>query len=207
VSAAPDFLGIGPPRCGTTTLHHVLRAHPDVWLPPIKELHYWDDQRHQGLVNRRAAGHATWAPRIVGRSILRRPDAERGDVRFLLRYFWGRRSDDWYRRLFDDARRTGEVTPMYSSLDATIARDLDEELDHPRYVIVLRDPIERAWSACSKRLGRATGRNMADVPADEIEPVLEWIANSAASDYPTMLEKWRSVAGDRVFVGFLDSPG
>ena len=36
----PDFLGIGTTRSGTTFLHHHLRAHPRVWLPPQKELHY-----------------------------------------------------------------------------------------------------------------------------------------------------------------------
>ena len=38
----PDFLVIGAQRAGTTWLHRVLRQHPSLWLPPVKELHYFD---------------------------------------------------------------------------------------------------------------------------------------------------------------------
>jgi hypothetical protein len=38
----PDFLGIGAPRAGTTWLDRNLRAHPDLYLPDYKELHYFD---------------------------------------------------------------------------------------------------------------------------------------------------------------------
>ena len=38
----PDFLVIGGMRCGSTTLHNVLSAHPQLFLPAEKELHYYD---------------------------------------------------------------------------------------------------------------------------------------------------------------------
>ena len=41
-SPSPDFLGIGAPRAGTTWLWTVLRQHPQIWMPPRKELHYFD---------------------------------------------------------------------------------------------------------------------------------------------------------------------
>lgn len=45
----PDFLGIGVPRSGTTWLHKVLSAHPDVWLPVRrKEVHYLDRYFERG---------------------------------------------------------------------------------------------------------------------------------------------------------------
>jgi hypothetical protein len=43
----PDFLVIGAQRAGTTWLHQVLRRHPSLWLPPVKELHYFDKLSHQ----------------------------------------------------------------------------------------------------------------------------------------------------------------
>ena len=42
----PSFLGIGAARSGTTWLHENLRHHPQVWVPPAKELHYFDLLRH-----------------------------------------------------------------------------------------------------------------------------------------------------------------
>src|SRR4051812_30655152 len=34
---ALDFLGIGVPKAGTTSLHEYLRTHPQLWLPEAKE--------------------------------------------------------------------------------------------------------------------------------------------------------------------------
>ena len=45
----PTFLGIGAPRSGTTWLHHVLRTHPDLFLPERKELHFFDRHFSSGL--------------------------------------------------------------------------------------------------------------------------------------------------------------
>ena len=41
----PDFLCIGMSRSGTDWLRGHLRGHPDVWMPPIKEMTYFDDGR------------------------------------------------------------------------------------------------------------------------------------------------------------------
>src|SRR3954453_9519065 len=41
----PTFLGIGAPRTGTTWLHSNLRRHPEIWMTPVKEVHYFD-KRH-----------------------------------------------------------------------------------------------------------------------------------------------------------------
>jgi len=37
----PEFLGIGVQKGGTTTLQRLLEQHPQVYLPPRKELHYF----------------------------------------------------------------------------------------------------------------------------------------------------------------------
>ncbi|MDC0315966.1 sulfotransferase [Synechococcus sp. AH-551-G15] len=37
----PKFLGLGVQKGGTTTLQLLLEQHPQVWLPPKKELHYF----------------------------------------------------------------------------------------------------------------------------------------------------------------------
>jgi hypothetical protein len=43
----PNFLGIGAQKAGTTWLHHNLQAHPDVWMPRVKEVHYFDEKIHE----------------------------------------------------------------------------------------------------------------------------------------------------------------
>ena len=37
----PNFFLVGAPKSGTTALYRYLRAHPEVWMPQIKEPHYF----------------------------------------------------------------------------------------------------------------------------------------------------------------------
>ncbi len=41
-----DFLCIGAPRAGTTWLAAALDAHPGAWIPPTKDLHFFNDRSH-----------------------------------------------------------------------------------------------------------------------------------------------------------------
>jgi len=40
--AQPDFLCVGAQKGGTSWLYQQLAAHPDFWMAPLKELHYFD---------------------------------------------------------------------------------------------------------------------------------------------------------------------
>ncbi|CAN0605590.1 unnamed protein product, partial [Ectocarpus sp. 12 AP-2014] len=45
----PDFLCIGAQRAGTTWLHNRLLEHPDLYLPPEKELQFFNAFFDRGL--------------------------------------------------------------------------------------------------------------------------------------------------------------
>ena len=46
--ATPNFLCIGAPKAGTTTLFHILNQHPDIYIPAIKETEFFvDDKRYE----------------------------------------------------------------------------------------------------------------------------------------------------------------
>ena len=45
----PDFLGLGTQKGGTSTLHALLKTHPDVFLPARKEVHYFSLHAHQPI--------------------------------------------------------------------------------------------------------------------------------------------------------------
>ena len=45
----PHFLVIGTQKGGTTTLHHLLSGHPGIFLPDVKEVHYFSQHFHQSL--------------------------------------------------------------------------------------------------------------------------------------------------------------
>ena len=45
----PDFLIIGAPKCGTTSLFEYLSAHGNIARPTRKEIHYFDENYERGL--------------------------------------------------------------------------------------------------------------------------------------------------------------
>jgi len=44
----PNFLFIGPPKAASTWIYEMLKEHPQVYLSPAKELHYFDSYYHFG---------------------------------------------------------------------------------------------------------------------------------------------------------------
>lgn len=44
MSALPNFLVLGAQKCGTTSIHNYLSAHPDIFLPKQKETKYFVDE-------------------------------------------------------------------------------------------------------------------------------------------------------------------
>src|SRR5215510_7277657 len=110
-AARPDFLCVGAQKGGTTWLYWQLDSHPDFWMPPVKELHYFDKPKRTNRVR---------PPR--------RPDKR--DVCFLESL---QSSGDGtyinfenYGRLFQPKGPllSGDITPAYSTLDGEIIRQI-----------------------------------------------------------------------------------
>lgn len=118
----PDAIIIGAPKAGTSALHAALAGHPGVYASPVKEPKYY------------MCADAP-PPAYVGP----------GDAHSQQEWIW-RRHD--YQALFAaapaDALRL-ESTPFYLYLRSSRQR-IAEELPDARLVVVVRDPIDRAYS-------------------------------------------------------------
>jgi hypothetical protein len=135
----PDFLVIGAQRAGTTWIHFMLLRHRSLWMPPVKELHYFDrPEVRRTVTDRRELRRAVLSPMFPPRP-------------WHVPYLFHLRSDDWYRRLFHRAQArgliTGEVTPAYATLDEDGLRRIRALNNEIKLVFVMRDPVERTWSA------------------------------------------------------------
>ena len=144
----PDFLVIGAQRAGTTWLHRVLQQHPNLWLPPVKELHYFDK-----LDTKRTILDAKERRRVGFRGLITIDP-------WFFRYWLMRRSDAWYEALFRQAQRkgrlTGEITPAYATLDEDVLRRIRRTNNDIKLVFIMRDPVERAWSAVNNAVKKGS---------------------------------------------------
>lgn len=60
----PDFVGIGAEKSGTTWLCRMLQAHPEIYVPGIKEVRFFDRHFHRG-----ADWYSEWFAR-AGKSVV-----------------------------------------------------------------------------------------------------------------------------------------
>jgi hypothetical protein len=156
----PNFIVIGAMKAGTSTLYRILRAHPDVYLPDRKELHYF-------------SGPYTGPPREVV------PDA--GDT--------SQKGLEWYRSQFaaaGDRKAVGEATPKYTRWPAyqgapeRIARVLPDV----RLVYLVREPVSRMQSHYLHYVSTGAEKRPVNVALREDPLYLD------ASRYATQIDKY-----------------
>src|SRR4026208_626205 len=134
--ARPDFLCVGVHKGGTTWLYQQLDSHPDFWMPPLKELHYFDQLSR------------------VQRSSSSRCRDER-DLRFLesINSLSAKPYIDFehYARLFEPKGPllSGDISPNYSTLSNKVIRQIVGYFPKLKVIFLARDPVERVWSHLS----------------------------------------------------------
>lgn len=190
----PDFLVIGAQRAGTTWLHRVLRQHPALWLPPVKELHYFDR-----LDTTRTCLDAKERRRVKMKGLLSLDP-------WLFRYWFAARGDEWYARLFEGAQAkglvAGEITPAYAILDEDVLRRIARLNPKVKLIFVMRDPVERAWSA----LNNAVKKGVAETAS--VEDSIERARNpgsAARSAYADTIKRFESIfPPEQIYYCFFD---
>ena len=134
--ARPDFLCVGAHKAGTTWLYQQLDSHPDFWMPPVKELHYFDQlSRVQRAAYPRCRDERD--RRFVER--LKSLSAEPGiDL-------------ENYGRLFESKASlfSGDISPNYSTLSDEVIRQVVGYFSNLKVLFLARDPVERFWSHLS----------------------------------------------------------
>jgi hypothetical protein len=207
----PDFIGIGAQKAGTTWLHRNLQAHPQIWMPKEKELHYFDERiKQQGgpwsrLLGRRPVDKR-WR-RQIGTRFKRLPrKVSWQDIAWDLRYFFKRPGDEWYASLFEQGkgRVTGEATPDYSILETDTIAHVHRLMPDAKIVFMMRSPIERPWSAMDMRL-RLRGQSVDQVKDRKFYRRFDNKGSRLRTGYLGTLERWGAFyPEEQIFVGFLE---
>ncbi len=135
----PDFIICGAMKSGTTTLHHILSQHPDIYIPE-REIHFFDIDNLFEHPDFFLFEKEQW----IAQDIHQDPDK-----------FWS-----WYTNHFAAAKEgqlLGEDSTVYLSSERAAQRIALQAKDI-KVVIMLRNPTSRAYSQYwhMLRTGRAT---------------------------------------------------
>lgn len=197
----PDFICFGQQKAGTTWLYDQLAVHPSFWMPPSKELHYFDVQLRPRVWKGRSE-----RPGEEGKK--HKPD--RRDEKFLeaalkakgTAYDFG-----LYRGLFamKGARVSGDITPGYSILARPDVERVVNALPDAKILLLIRDPVQRFWSM----LRMMVGQNLleASVATDwrRLKTILSRDGVRTRSFATQLWDDWRGAAGpERTSFYFFD---
>jgi len=196
----PDFLCIGAQKAGTSWLYVLLQEHPEIWMPPIKELHYFD---HLFVPENRK--WTKWHIRLhASREIekqLKSPDGVNFDqIRYLAEFaskdpF----TEEWYRRAFDRPaarfKSLGDITPEYSTIPQEGLKYVRSLLGAVKIIYIIRDPISRALSQL--RMNASRKKQIMSSENDWLE-----LARSPEvfnrGDYAQYVPLWRDMFADDI---------
>ena len=190
--ALPSFLCVGAQKAGTTWLYWQLREHPDVWMPPLKEIHYFDH-----LYVEEVRQWSLWHLKSGIAPILRWHVNNHKNVNFhYVRYLSeivDREpfTESWYERIFSyqaaNGKVTGDITPEYCTIGDDGISFLKRLLGNPKIIYIIRDPISRALSQLRMNISRN--------PIDGSEG--EWLKAASnpvlrqRGDYASYIPQWK----------------
>jgi len=207
VDTGPDFICIGSSRCGTTFIYKHLREHSDIWMPPVKEIHFFNEQCDKPIWNQWTKLFYKYMIRQAVISLFTPSRKTMLDWIFSVKYLTGKRNHNWYKSLFykPDGMISGDITPSYCKMDEEELRELFEMFPDTKIILMMRNPVDRLWSLATKIFGRKRNRNVSEASVDEIIAELYREPVQNMTDYMAIINRVEKIfPKQNIFYGFLD---
>lgn len=190
----PSFLCIGAQKAGTSWLFAQLNSHPGIWVPPIKEVHYFN---HLFVPENRK--WTRWHIRHATGQALKTYAARNEELYFpYVQYLVDLGSTDlftekWYRRVFDlpaaQTRLVGDMTPEYSTIPDAGIRYLRGLLGAVKIIYLIRSPLSRAVSQLKMNVSRQVVGPASE--ADWVRMADQWDIYNRG-DYMSYVPRWKA---------------
>jgi hypothetical protein len=134
------------------------------------------------------------------------------EVVWYLRFFFGRYSDEWYASLFTPAgdRVRGEITPAYSILESRDIERIKEMMPEVKLLYIIRNPVDRTWSAIKYNVRRAsirggTGQSIDGMSLEDLRQMADSPGFLLRGDYVRTIRNWRNhLPEEQLFISFFD---
>jgi hypothetical protein len=215
-SNGPTFVCIGVPKAGTSWLHANLSLHPEVTMPPKKEINYLGKEYYyhdrDGIIGLLTSSHFVQVQRrkYLKRRIMHYSKSLlhlgklRSDLIWDFNFLLMPQTEQWYFSLFKAHSVSGDISPVYYRIPEEGVYKISKNLPDLKVIILLRDPIGRVWSHTRMRI---VNRYKITLEKASKEMFYESFATEleACPSYVDMISRWKKHFKEKnVFVVFYD---
>lgn len=209
-----NFWGIGAQKAGTSWLYYNLNKTPGFIIPPVKEMHYFDrDTKYPSpnilsqsrVIDRlKSFSYIKKAARSIIATIVK---GKLKNLGFTLKWFFSNYSDDWYISVFAPLKGIkGEITPSYSMLNTDDIARMHAMAPDAKLILMLRNPIDRAWSHFRHTKKGIKGFKLDDVKDHDIIEFMQSEGQELRSNYMRTISNFTSVfPKEQLLIGFFDA--
>ena len=190
------FVCIGAQKSGTTWLARMLAGHPELFVTPVKEIHYFDHvmgiTQHLADKKRRSR-YRKYHQRMWTQ--WGRFREHRSQWSWYRHYMTSPIDDVWYAGLFAHrgaARFAGEVTPEYAILGQAGLEHIKRLAPDARVMFIMRNPVSRTWSQVLHQC-RSRGLNADRLSTEAIVTMLAEPRFGELGDYAQTLDDMAAV--------------
>jgi len=212
------ILGIGPTKTGSSWLYAVLKNHPDVQMPPVKEINYFSLRGTIGenfgwwtRFFQKRAEKKVHLQAVKGRYRQHKKKVKEGkfnleELKWDLKFFLGRTKESWYLKLFSDRVITGDISPRYFFIREEDIKLAARLVPDAKVIIGLRDPIERVWSNAKMLHMKQKGFKHADEVEERIfRDDFTFVFEEKWNDYVGRIEMWKKYFPlENIFIYFFE---
>jgi hypothetical protein len=186
----PGFMLIGPQRTGTTWLSLNLERHPEILFSSPKEIHYFN------LLS--ATDHPLYKSSELSWYLSFFKESPQKYIRRNLKTF------KRYKKLFRLKIR-GEGTASYAAMDVNIIKEIALLRPDLKIIIMIRHPIDRAWSHAKKDLMKERKRSLTEISDQDFYDFFSSFYQLSCGNYQAIIENWSSfLSKENIFIGLFE---
>lgn len=200
----PNFLCIGAQKSATSWLNEVLKLHPQIWLPPVKELHFFDHMyvpENQNWTKGHIQSGIKQSLYWYCNNLANKDNFDIGFVKYLASYISKDMfTEKWYKRIYRRGHLKnmvrGDITPEYSTIPLEGVEYVKELLGEDlKLIYIIRDPVSRGLSQFKMNISRSPNLNPEKMSEqdwkDRFNTQLPVIKNRG--NYEEYIPRWESV--------------
>ncbi|HHB83550.1 MAG TPA: sulfotransferase [Devosia sp.] len=178
------LLGVGAQKAGTSWLYRYLRAHPEIYMSPIKEMHFFGNRNSDKCwpmpyFRKKLRMRQKLNPEKNLSALTDRIEMKDDISKYI----------DFFQSRLKEQTVFGEITPLYCALDVTELKYIKSRFPSTKVIFILRNPADRLWSQMRFSGATKTAKDLTKSP-NEIYNKPQYLIRS---DYSSTIQNLQQV--------------